>query len=144
MWWYFGNIIQERGIILWRYLENIIQDKTVVSLANCRGCNPFMPTVAFNICCPRDCVSRHNGSTSGAPLKSLRVDSALRALSSLRGWRGAPEVPPLCRKTQSLGQHMLNATVGINGLQHTLCTQGNFSEVLLNPPEIRLYLPFSD
>ena len=23
--------------------------------------NPFMPTVAFNICCPRDCVSRHNG-----------------------------------------------------------------------------------
>ena len=26
--------------------------------------NPFMPTVAFNICCPRDCVSRHNGGTS--------------------------------------------------------------------------------
>ena len=23
--------------------------------------NPFMPTVAFNICCPRDRVSRHNG-----------------------------------------------------------------------------------
>ena len=31
----------------------------------------------FNICCPRDCVSRHNGGTSGAPLKPLRVDSAL-------------------------------------------------------------------
>ena len=31
--------------------------------------NPFMPTGAFNICCPRDCVSRHNGGTSGAPLK---------------------------------------------------------------------------
>ena len=30
-----------------------------------------------NICCPRDCVSRHNGGTSGAPLKPLRVDSAL-------------------------------------------------------------------
>ena len=30
--------------------------------------NPFMPTVAFNICCPRDCVSRHNGGTPGAPL----------------------------------------------------------------------------
>ena len=25
--------------------------------------NPFMPTGAFNICCPRDCVSRHNGGT---------------------------------------------------------------------------------
>ena len=36
-----------------------------------------MPTVAFNICCPRDCVSRHNGGTSGAPLKPLRDDSAL-------------------------------------------------------------------
>ena len=40
--------------------------------------NPFMPTGAFNICCPRDCVSRHNGGTLGAPLKPLRVDSALR------------------------------------------------------------------
>ena len=29
-----------------------------------------------NFCCPRDCVSRHNGGTSGAPLKPLRVDSA--------------------------------------------------------------------
>ena len=48
-----------------------------------------MPTVAFNICCPRDCVSRHNGGTAGAPLKPLRDDSALRALSSLRGLRGA-------------------------------------------------------
>ena len=78
--------------------------------------NPFMPTGAFNICCPRDCVSRHNGGTSGAPLKPLRVDSALRALLSLRGLRGAPEVPPLCRETQSLGQQMLNASVGINFL----------------------------
>ena len=58
--------------------------------------NPFMPTVAFNMCCPRDCVSRHNGGTAGAPLKPLRDDSALRALSSLRGLRGAPAVPPLC------------------------------------------------
>ena len=32
------------------------------------GFNPFMPTGAFNICCPRDCVSRHNGGASGAPL----------------------------------------------------------------------------
>ena len=47
--------------------------------------NPLMPKGSFNICCPRDCVSRHNGGTSGAPLKPLRVDSALRALSTLRG-----------------------------------------------------------
>ena len=38
-----------------------------------------MPTVAFNICCPRDCVTRHNGGTAGAPLKPLRDDSALRS-----------------------------------------------------------------
>ena len=54
-----------------------------------------MPTVAFNICCPKDCVSRHNGGTAGAPLKPLRVDSALRALSSLRGSRGAPYGSPI-------------------------------------------------
>ena len=75
-----------------------------------------MPNGAFNICCPRDCVSRHNGGTSGAPLKPPRVDSALKALSTLRGLRGAPEVPPLCRETQSLGQQMLNAPFGIDGL----------------------------
>ena len=80
------------------------------------GVNPFMPTVAFDICCQRDCVSRHNGGTAGAPLKPLSDNSVLRALSSLRGLRGAPEGPPLCRETQSLGQQMLNATVGINGL----------------------------
>ena len=61
--------------------------------------NPFMPTGAFNICCPRDCVSWHNGGTSGAPLKLLRDDSALRTLSSLGGLRGATKVPPLCRET---------------------------------------------
>ena len=45
--------------------------------------------------------------------------SSLRALSTLRGLRGAPEVPPLCRETQSLGQQMLNAPIGINGLNPT-------------------------
>ena len=65
-----------------------------------------MPNGAFNICCPRDGVSRHNGGPSGAPLKPLRVDSVLRTLSTLRGLRGAPEVPPLCRETQSLGQQI--------------------------------------
>ena len=33
---------------------------------------------------------------------------------------GAPAVPPLCRETQSLGQQMLNAPVGINGLTKPL------------------------
>ena len=59
-------------------------------------------------------------STFAAPLKPLRVDSALRALSTLRSSRGAPEVPPLCRETQSLGQQMLNAPFGINGLINKL------------------------
>ena len=44
----------------------------------------------------------------------------LRALSSLRGLRVAPEAPPLCRETQSLGQQMLNAPVGINGLTRVI------------------------
>ena len=30
--------------------------------------NPLMPSGAFNICCPRDCVSRHNGGTRGSPI----------------------------------------------------------------------------
>ena len=38
----------------------------------------------------------------------------IRALSTLRGLRGAPEVPPLCRETQSLGQQMLKEPLGIN------------------------------
>ena len=88
--------------------------------------NPFMPNGAC-LSCPRDCVSRHNGGTLGAPLKPLRDDSALRTLSSLRGLRGAPKLPPLCRETQSLGQHMLelsckNATVDTNGLTSVLGT----------------------
>ena len=78
--------------------------------------NPFLPTVPTFAVRETD-VSRHNGGTSGAPLKLLRDDSALRALSSLRGLRGAPAVTPLCRETQSLGQQMLKATVGINGLK---------------------------
>ena len=48
--------------------------------------------------------------------RPLRIDSALRTLSTLRGLRGAPEVPPLCREMQSLGQQMLNAPLGINGI----------------------------
>ena len=56
-----------------------------------------------------------------APTEARKNLFTLRALSSLRGLRGAPEVPPLYRETQSLGQQMLelgceNATVGKNGL----------------------------
>ena len=49
-------------------------------------------------------------------MKKTQVAKKVRALSTLRGLRGAPEVPPLCLETQSLGQQMLNAPVGINGL----------------------------
>ena len=44
--------------------------------------NPFMPTGAFNICCPRDCVSRHNGS-------EITIDSE----GYKGGTRGAPVMP---------------------------------------------------
>ena len=68
--------------------------------------NPFMPTVPTFAVRETD-VSRQNGGTSGTPLKALRDGSALRALSSLRSLRGAPEVPPFCRETSVLGQQML-------------------------------------
>ena len=80
--------------------------------------NPFMPTVPTFAVRETD-VCRHNGGTSGAPLKPLRDDSALRALSALRGLRGAPEVPPLCRETQSLGQQMLEVRAGTSKALHT-------------------------
>ena len=57
--------------------------------------NSFMPTV-HTFAVRETNVSQHNGGASGASLKPLRHDSALRALSSLRGLRGAPEAPPLC------------------------------------------------
>ena len=83
---------------------------------SCRNLTHFYPPLRFRNQVPTFAVretdvSRHNGGTSGAPLKPLRVDSALRALSSLRGLKRSPEVPPLCRETQSLGQKMLNAPV---------------------------------
>ena len=50
--------------------------------------NPFVPTVPTFAIRETD-VSRHNGGTSGVPLKPHRDDSALRALSSQRGSRVA-------------------------------------------------------
>ena len=108
--------------IFWQICLQISKNLAMVRRCKQRKhVNPFMPNGAFNMCCPRDCVSRHNGGTSGTPLKPLRVDSALKALSSLKSLRGVPEVPPLCQETQSL-QQMLelsceNATVGTNGLK---------------------------
>ena len=52
----------------------------------------------------------------------LRSTFAVRETASL-GIMGEPRVPPLCRETQSLGQQMLNATVGINGL--SVSSSGN-------------------
>ena len=43
-------------------------------------CRPVRSTFAVR----ETYVSRHNGGTSGAPLKPLRDDSTLRALMSLR------------------------------------------------------------
>ena len=76
---------------------------------------PTVPTLAVR----EADVSRHNGGTSGAPLKPLRDDSALRALSSLRGLRGAPEVPPLYRET-SVSRTANVGTVGKNGLTYLI------------------------
>ena len=70
---------------------------------------PTVPTFAVR----ETDVSRHNGGTSGASLKPPRDDSSLRALSSLRGLRGAPEVPPLCRET-SVSRTANVGTVGKN------------------------------
>ena len=58
------------------------------------GINPFV-SHRSNMCCPRDCVPRHNGGTSGAPLQTLRDDSAFRALSSLRGFKGGTRSTPI-------------------------------------------------
>ena len=60
--------------------------------------NPFMPTVPTFAVRETD-VSWHNGGTSGAPLKPLRDDIALRALS--------PRFPHYAERRQSLGQQML-------------------------------------
>ena len=60
-----------------------------------------MPTVAFNICCPRDCVSRHNGVTSGAPLKPLRALSTCISVGKRRHveyTRGAHRIGSHLRK----------------------------------------------
>ena len=57
---------------------------------------------------------------------------AVRETASL-GIMSAPRVPPLCRETQSLGQQMLNAPVGINGLSNAIFFQ-LFSST--NLPEI--------
>ena len=56
--------------------------------------NPFMPTGTFNICCPRDCVSRHNGGTRGSPIMTRDAVS----------------------RTANVG------TVGTNGLRERQCT----------------------
>ena len=70
-------------------------------------------------------VSRHNGCSSGAPLKPSRDNSALRALSSLRGLRGAPAVPPLCRETSvsrtaNVGTWLRKRNGGQNWVNSTL------------------------
>ena len=55
------------------------------------------------MCCPRDCVSRHNGGTAGAPLKPLRDDGGFKG-----GTRGSPIMP---RDAVSRTAHV--GTVGV-------------------------------
>ena len=67
----------------------------------------------------------------------MRSTFAVRETASL-GIMGAPRVPPLSRETQSLGQQMLNAPVGINGLtwivEHVqLCIMSSLYK-LFKPP----------
>ena len=76
---------------------------------------PTVPTFAVR----ETDVSRLNGGSSGVLLKPLRDDSALRALSSLSGLRGALEVPPLCRET-SVSRTANVGTVGKNGLNYII------------------------
>ena len=52
------------------------------------------------------------------PAFSQKAEYLPQALSSLRGLRGAPEVPPLCRET-SVSRTANVGTVGMNGLMET-------------------------
>ena len=75
--------------------------------------NPFMPTVPTFAVRETD-VSRDNGGTSGAPLNASET-IVLSEHYRLRGLRGAPEVPPVCRET-SVSRTANVGTVGMNGL----------------------------
>ena len=65
----------------------------------------------------------------------MGADSALRTLSSLRGLRGAPEVPPLCRET-SASRTANVGTVGKNWLINIYlsCEEGHGASV--DPGEV--------
>ena len=67
-----GNRMQPLGhhcnISTENYLGCDEQGRGLRGLHPPRCFNPLMPNDAFNICCLRDCVSRHNGGTSGAPI----------------------------------------------------------------------------
>ena len=62
--------------------------------------NPFLPTV-LTFAVRETNVSRHNGGTSGAPLKPLRDDSTVRALSS-QGFKGGTRGSPIMPRDVSL------------------------------------------
>ena len=63
--------------------------------------------------------------------KRLRDDSVLRALSSLRGLRGAPAPPPLCRET-SVSRTANVGTVGKNEMNNpTIASPQNVPGVIV-------------
>ena len=55
-------ILEEAAAVLQCAAPTRLRDLQVIILTKPVVVNPFMPTVVFNICCPRDCVSRHNAS----------------------------------------------------------------------------------
>ena len=67
-------------------IHSIIVAVTVSSNCWRESINPFVPTVSI------------------FAVRETAPANALRALSTLSGLKGAPEVPPLCRETQSLEQ----------------------------------------
>ena len=59
----FGSNPREKKGIFSLMTMMVMRDVTHSNLLN-----PLMTSGSFNICCPRDCVSRHNGGTSVPPL----------------------------------------------------------------------------
>ena len=87
----------------------------------------------------RKCVRTH---TNIYRVGAMVLAQMLRALSTLRGLRGAPEVPPLCRETQSLGQQIVWYSVLRLCIIYTHRRVGQWlpSQMLAEEVESRSYL----
>ena len=91
---YMNHIFYFLGLKIWHSYCSLL-DSLTHFCPPLRFHNQFLPPVPTFAVRETD-VFRHNGGTSGAPIKPLRDDSALRALSSQGfkgGTRGAPIMP---------------------------------------------------